>query len=79
MRESLSAGMDPNLKDAEGNAAIHTLVRHLPRKDAYNIIITLLVHSSAEVDITDAAENTPLHLAVKVRGYHSFPTPSISE
>ncbi len=58
-------GVRVNHRDENLNAPLHSLVRS-NRKDKLDLIITLLTHSDADVNLKGDDEMTPLHFAVQV-------------
>lgn len=63
----LQAGADPNRRDAHGNGALHLAAR----EEAARVLERLLEHPALQVDLRNAAGETPLMLAA-LRGRLDF-------
>ena len=59
-----------NVRDQNGDAAVHAIVRRTPDKHKFDCLLALLINSDAgsfDINLITADNNTALHLAVKVR------------
>lgn len=61
----LKPGINPNIRNENFDAPLHVLVKS-SRKDKVELLISLLTHSSADVNLQAADEMTALHFAVQV-------------
>jgi len=65
-------GINPNIQDENWDAPIHALVKS-SHKDKVELLIALLTHSRADVNLRAADDMTALHFAVQVgRLYLAF-------
>ena len=61
-----TSGLDVNTLDKKtGEAPLHALVKK-ERKDRVKLVLALLVHSDANINLKTSRGATPLHLAVEV-------------
>ena len=58
-------GFEPNRRDDSGNAPLHAYVLS-SRHDKVDLVVSLLTHSSADVNLKAADSMTALHFAVMV-------------
>ena len=58
INDTLQLGLNIDLKDCEGNTALHLATK--ARKDS---LVTLLIHAGANIDSKNSLGDTPLHLA----------------
>ena len=59
-----------NVRDQNGDAAVHAIVRRTPDKHKFDCLLALLINSDAgsfDINLITADNNTALHLAVMVR------------
>ncbi len=61
MRILLAHGADPNIRDANGQTALHLVPKHARSAAA----IKLLIEAGAERHLKDDAGNTPLDYAIQ--------------
>ncbi len=57
---------EANAKDENGDSALHAIVKH-KRNKRLDLLLTLLTHSNANVNLPAAEGNTALHFAAMVR------------
>ena len=62
-----SSGLEVNMLDKKtGEAPLHALVKK-QKKDRVRLVLAMLVHSDANINLETSRGATPLHLAVEVR------------
>lgn len=60
IRELLTAGADPDIKDIDGNSCLHYAC-----ENGLDELVELLLHHGADVDIRDSKGRTPLYVAIE--------------